>query len=149
MKNCKCKEPELVMQSTAKNLLCKKCGKEKAKDNNYAVRLIPMPGTFVNAFLFLEGEKMPVGFAHLLFIGEYEEKECMLLNIDIIYKFRRMGAATAFLTGIKEECHAITTDYKTTAGKMLCLKNEFKFEGTGKGNKVLVWRKKTNIITKI
>ena len=123
--------------------------KKPKKELTYNVQLMPMDGQFVNAFLWMEGQPKPVGYAHLLFVGEFEEKECMLLNIHVIYKYRRQGAATAFITGIKNECHAITTDYTTTAGKQMCLKNGFMFEEISKGRKVLVWRKPTSIITNL
>ena len=107
--------------------------------DNFEVKILDISaiGKPVLCNVFLEGEKEALGNA-LLFVSE---SECLLWDIDVLVKHRRTGVASAILTAIKTQYDYITTSWKGTPGRKLCLKNGFKIEQTGKGNNALVWRR--------
>lgn len=83
--------------------------------------------------------KPRIGFA-LIFVDR-EVRECLLWDIKVDKEFRRRGAASAILSGIKSEFNAIITSNYSPEGKFMCLKNGFIQEKTKDGNDCLVWRK--------
>lgn len=100
-----------------------------------------IPGQACVYFAFSEKQTGSVGRALVV----EENNECLLWDIMVNSEYRRKGYATALLTAIKHENDAIVTSYISKEGKLLCFKNDFKFEESQSGMRQLVWRReKTN-----